>query len=119
MSNIQRFITATTDILIETGKLYCLVSDLYPPPLTPKADRIYINDISLLVAKDWTQLYREDTNGFINMNSPFLVLDIGPSKLIELDSVPPTDFYEVWLYILFEERKGWVKVDTNRLEEII
>lgn len=119
MAIIRRFVTAHTDVLIETGKLYCLTSSLYLPPETPKADRIYINDISLLVAKDWTQLYREDTNGFINMNSPFLILDIGPSKMIELDSTPPTTFYEVWLYILFEERKGWIKVDTNRLEEII
>ena len=118
MSNAQRFITSTNDILIETGNLYCLTSDLYPPPETPKADRIYISDISLLVAKDWTQLYREDTNGFFNMNSPFLVLDIGPFKMIELDSTPPTEFYEVWLDILFEERKGWIKVDTNRLQEI-
>ena len=119
MTNVQRFITSTSDILIETGKLYCLTSPLVPPPETPKADRIYIRDISLLISKDWTQLYQEDTNGFFNMNSPFLVLDIGPSKMIELDSTPPTTFYEVWLYILFEERKGWIKVDTNRLEEII
>lgn len=119
MTSSQRFLTSISDITIETGKLYCLTSPINPPPETPKADRIYVADISLLVSKDWLQLYKEDTNGYFNMNSPFLVLQIGPSKLIELNTVPPTDFYEVWLYILFEERSGWIKVDTNRLIEFI
>jgi len=50
------------------------------------------------------------------LNSPFLILDIGPSNLIQLNSSPPLHFHEVWIYILFEDRKGWIKIDTNRLE---
>jgi hypothetical protein len=119
MSESVRYTSLSADILVETGKLYCLRSPIVLLEETPKADRMYTSDISLLVSKNWLQLYKEDTNGFLNMNSPFLILDIGPSKIIELSSDPPISFHEVWLYILFEDRKGWVKIDTNRLELVI
>lgn len=119
MSKSVRYTSLSADILVKTGTLYCVRSPIVLSTEFPKADRIYTDDISLLVEKDWLQLYKEDTNGFYNMNSPILILDIGPSKLIQLSSDPPTSFHEVWLYILFEERRGWIKVDTNRLEEII
>jgi hypothetical protein len=119
MSESIRYTSISADIVIEPGKLYCVTSPIVPVTDFPKADRIYTSDISLLIPGDWLQLYREDTNGYYDMNSPFLVLDIGPSKLIQLSSDPPTSFHEVWLYILYEERRGWIKVDTNRLEEVI
>jgi len=103
------------EVPLIVGKMYCIKHRIskkqYPVGI------LYENPISLTDMVAWVQTSDYQFVCFAFSGIPFLLLEIGESSLVEINSEPPDSFNETWLKVLYENNIGWIKVDMFRLEE--
>ena len=103
------------EVPLIVGKIYCIKHRIskkqYPVGM------LYVNPISLKDMMAWVQMSNYEFVCFAYSGIPFLLLEIGESSLIEINSDPVDSFNETWLKVLYQNNVGWIKVDMFRLEE--
>jgi len=96
------------------GKIYFLKSTTNR---TQRVGKLYKNPISLTDKIAWLAVESYEFVCFAISEVPFLLLEIGESSLVEINSDPPLSFNETWLKILYEDNVGWIKVDMFQLQK--
>lgn len=101
------------EVPLVVGKIYFLES---VTNRNQHVGKLYKNPISLTDKTAWVEITNYEFVCFALSEVPFLLLEIGESSLVEINSDPPSLFNETWLKILYEDNVGWIKVDMFKLQ---